>query len=76
VGDVCHNAGVVWLGDKRGCLSDWLSQIWVRATGRRIKLSEQTWLDGPAGNPRGIGSKFFTDYAKERGLELTTERED
>jgi len=57
------------LGDKRGYLSDWLTQQWVRATGRKVKLSEQTWLDGPPGNPRRIGTQFFTDYARTRGLE-------
>jgi hypothetical protein len=28
----------------------------VRATGRKIKLSEELWLDGPAGTPHGIGN--------------------
>jgi len=61
---------VVGLGDKRGYLSDWLTQVWVRATGRNIKLADQTWLDGPVGSPRGIGNQFFAYYARARGLDV------
>ena len=60
---------MVWLGDKRGFLSDWLTQRWVQATGRNIRPSEQTWLDGPVGNSRRIGSEFFADYARIHHLE-------
>jgi len=64
---------VIWLGDERGFLTDWLTQQWVRATGRRVDLSDQSWLDGPVGNTTGIGSNFFTEYAKERDLEVVRE---
>lgn len=66
-------SGVLWLGEKRGYLSDWLTQLWVRATGRKLKLSEYLWLDGPVGDPRGIGSRFFTQYASRFGLEIGEE---
>jgi hypothetical protein len=61
---------VVWLGTKRGFLSDWLTQQWVRATGRKIRVSEQQWLDGPVGNVRQTGTQFFNDYARVHGLEV------
>ena len=35
---MCDNLPVIWLGDKRGYLSDWLSQQWVEATVRIINL--------------------------------------
>jgi hypothetical protein len=60
---------VIWLGDKRGDLSDWLTQRWVCATGRRVSLAGQPWLDGPAGGTRQIGSSFFETYSSENKLE-------
>ena len=59
-----------WLGDKRGYLTDWVTQQWVRTTGRKVDLAEQTWLDGPAGGLRQIGKEFFADYARARHLEV------
>src|SRR5690349_7489499 len=58
----------MWLGDTRGNLVDWTTQQWVRATGRRVSLAEQPWLDGPAGKPSGISPGFFEAYAAERAL--------
>jgi hypothetical protein len=61
---------MIWLGQKRGYLRDYLTQLWVRASGRPIRLSEYPWLGGPAGNTQSIGKEFFVQYAKERGLEV------
>jgi hypothetical protein len=66
---------MLWLGDSRGYLADWITQLWVRATGRRVNLSDMPWLDGPVGPPRGIGSNFFVDLAEQKGLELRREGE-
>jgi hypothetical protein len=54
---------LIWLGERRGNLSDWTTQQWVRATGRRVNQAEHSWLNGPAGKPRLIGKEFFADYA-------------
>jgi hypothetical protein len=64
----CHNTSVIWLGEKRGDLSDWTTQQWIRATGRYISLSDHAWLDGPAGGTRQIGKRFFEKYADDKGL--------
>jgi hypothetical protein len=61
---------VIWLGSKYGYLTDWATQQWVRATGRRILLAQHSWLDGPIGNARIIGKEFFQGYAQEYGLEI------
>ncbi len=61
---------MIWLGEKRGYLSDWVTQKWVRATGRRILLDEYRWLDGPAGGTRQIGTQFFENYASAHNLEM------
>lgn len=65
-----HNAVVIWLGERSGYLSDWVTQQWVRATGRRISIAANPWLDGPIGNTRLIGKDFFTDYAPRHNLVL------
>ncbi len=61
---------MIWLGDRAGYLSDWVTQQWVRLTGRRIRLADHCWLDGPRGNTRGIGKGFFAGYASQHGLEI------
>ncbi len=61
---------MIWLGDRRGNLSDWTTQQWVRATGRRVSLANYSWLNGPAGDTRGIGKNFFENYAQRYGLEV------
>jgi len=65
---------VIWLGEKSGYLSDWVTQQWVRSTGRRIQLADHRWLDGPTGNTRIIGKGFFQEYAKRDDLEIVEGR--
>jgi len=64
---------VIWLGTKRGYLSDWVTQQWVRTTGRRVELAKLPWLKGPTGEAHGIGPQFFDDYAARAGLEILSE---
>jgi hypothetical protein len=64
---------VVWLGTKRGHLSDWLTQQWVRTTGQCINLAEFPWLGGPTGPTHGIGPSFFDEYAVRTGLEIVAD---
>jgi hypothetical protein len=66
---------MLWLGDSRGYLADWITQLWVRVTGRRINLAEFRWLDGPVGPSRGIGMNFFPDLAAQQGLALRRDGE-
>jgi len=61
---------VIWLGEKRGFLSDWVTQRWVQTTGRRINLGEHCWLDGPTGNTKLIGKDFFTEYARRNDFKV------
>jgi hypothetical protein len=64
----CNNARVIWLGEKRGNLSDWTTQQWVRATGRRLLLADHPWLAGPTGETRHIGKSFYERYAEKAKL--------
>jgi hypothetical protein len=57
-----------WLGARRGHLSDWTTQQWVRATGRVVGLADAPWLRGPCGRPTGIGEADFERYAADEGF--------
>src|SRR5579883_728791 len=61
---------MIWLGAKRGFLTDYVTQLWVRASGRRITLEEYPWLEGPIGKPTGIGPNFFEELAKHENLSV------
>lgn len=61
---------MIWLGTTRGFLSDWLTQLWVRCTGRSIPPARLDWLAGPTGPTHRIGPDFFDDYAARAGLEI------
>jgi len=54
----------------RGPLTDWVTQLWVRLTGRRVSPREQPWLDAPVGDVDAIGSEFFERHAARHGLTL------
>ncbi|MDT7857575.1 hypothetical protein RQM47_13060 [Rubrivirga sp. S365] len=60
----------LWLGDRRGAAVDWTTQQWVKATGRRVDVAETPWLDGPTGEPSGIGEEFFEAWAAANGLSV------
>jgi hypothetical protein len=43
---------------------------WLRVTGRKIKLSEYPWLDGPIGG-KYIGDEFYKEYAEKNNLVIS-----
>jgi hypothetical protein len=61
---------MIWLGSKRGYLTDWITQCWVKLTGKRIKLEEYPWLEGPVAPTKGISPDFFKKLADEKGLTI------
>jgi hypothetical protein len=64
------SAATIALGMRRGALSDWLTQQWVKVTGRRVPAPLPEWLHGPVGKTSGVGRHFFNDLAAEEGLEV------
>jgi hypothetical protein len=52
---------------------DRATQLWVRLTGRRVRLSEQVWLSGPVGDTDVIGERFFHRLAEREGLLFDTQ---
>lgn len=65
----------LWISDERGHFLDWVTQRWVRLTGRRIPLQSHAWLDAPAGGTHTIGGDVFEAYATEHGFEMASESE-
>lgn len=63
---------MMWLGESRGYLSDWVTQQWVRLTGRRLDIDESHWLSGPVGDVSGIGKEFFGALAARDGMLVET----
>jgi hypothetical protein len=61
---------VIWLGERRGELVDWLTQRWVQITGRRVALADAPWLAGPSGSVRGIGADFFARWGESQGMRV------
>ncbi len=61
---------MIWLSEKRGYLTDWVTQRWVQLTGRSVRLADAQWLAGPIGKTTRIGSDFYEEWAVEAGLEL------
>ncbi|HWB79500.1 MAG TPA: hypothetical protein VG755_31275 [Nannocystaceae bacterium] len=61
---------MIWLGERRGDLVDWVTQRWVQLTGRRIALADAPWLAGPTGSVHGIGADFFAQWGEANGMRV------
>jgi hypothetical protein len=48
---------------------EWSIQSWVNTTGRKVRIAEASWLEGPIGERR-IGAEFYEVYAREAGVEI------
>jgi len=59
---------MIWLGAKRGYVTDWFTQRWVQYTGRRVDLAAEPWLEGPIAPNTGIGPEYFTALAGQENL--------
>ncbi len=64
----------MWLGEERGNLIDYLTQRWVRMTGRKIDLAAAPWLAGPVGQTRGVGLDYFEKWAAAENLTVDRHR--
>ena len=45
-------------------------QLWVRLTGKRIRLAEVPWLAAPLGEPERIGTSIYERIAQTDGLQM------
>ena len=53
---------------------EWGIQIWVARSGKKWRISQAPWLDGPLGNDY-IGAEFYAGYAKEAGLKAVADED-
>lgn len=58
------------INKKAGHLQDWITQVWVKATGRRFNPENENWLIGPIGDTEIIKDKFINDIAEKENLEI------
>jgi hypothetical protein len=58
-----------------GNVLEWSIQSWVSTTGRKVRIAEAPWLEGPIGN-NYIGAEFYEGYAREVGLDAVTDDDD
>ena len=56
-----------WLDSKRGNLTDWLTQVWVKVTGRKIEPDIYPWLSGATGPTKTLGLEAFRNYIDSQG---------
>lgn len=62
---------MLWLGERRGYLTDWVTQRWVQLTGRRVDVAGAgRWLAGAVGSAHEIGRDYFARLAEREQLEL------
>ncbi len=58
------------INKKVGHLQDWITQVWVKVTGRRFTPENGSWLIGPIGDSEIIKDKFINDIAEKENLEI------
>jgi hypothetical protein len=51
-------------------IQDKITQIWVKAAGRKIDPKDFAWLIGPIGNTDIIKDKFIYELAEKENLEI------
>lgn len=61
----------MWLNKKAGYLQDWITQVWVKTTGKKFNPQDDDWLLGPIGDTRIIKDKFFKDLASSENLSIS-----
>jgi hypothetical protein len=60
----------MWLGQKKGYFQDWITQLWVKATGRRVDSETHSWLLGPVGNTDKINDSFLDTLCTKENLTI------
>ena len=59
-----------WINSKVGYLQDWITRVWVKATGRRFDRGMDPWLFGPVGDTDIIGNRYLQNLATKENLEF------
>jgi len=64
------------INKRAGHLQDWITQQWVKVTGKRFDPEQDSWLVGPIGDTDIIKDKFFRELAHRENLELKEDEAD
>lgn len=64
------NLPAIWLDDKRGYLTDWVTQNWVRLSGRIVNVEVESWLQGQIGETRQIGESYFEKLSENSHFKM------
>ena len=60
----------MFINNKIGHLQDWMTQVWVKTTGRTFNPENEDWLVGPIGGVHIIKDQFINDVALSNNLEI------
>lgn len=60
----------MYINERLGYFQDWITQVWVKVTGKTFDPDKDKWLVGPLGTTRLIKDKFLHDLATTEDLEL------
>jgi hypothetical protein len=60
----------MYINKRAGYLQDWITQVWVKATGRLLHHEKDQWLLGPIGDTRVIGEAFIRQLAEKENLQI------
>ncbi|MBL7871178.1 MAG: hypothetical protein JNM78_06170 [Cyclobacteriaceae bacterium] len=58
----------MWINKRVGHLQDWITQVWVKTTGRKFDPATHPWLTGPIGDTEIIKDKFIERLIQQEGL--------
>ena len=58
------------INKRMGHLQDWITQVWVKSTGRRFNPEKDAWLVGPIGDTDIIKDKFIQVLAQRDNLQI------
>jgi hypothetical protein len=61
----------MFINEKAGYLQDWITQLWVKVSGRSFDPEKEEWLTGPVGSTRIIKDKFIQDLAAREDLTIS-----
>jgi hypothetical protein len=53
---------------------EWGIQYWVVRSGKKLRISQARWLEGPIGDDY-IGAGFYAGYAREAGLDVVADED-
>lgn len=62
----------MFINQKKGFLQDYITQTWVKITGKTLAIDKNRWMFGPTGNISIKGKSYVKEIAKSENLEIET----